>query len=122
MVNVLERATSCTDVRRSEGKNRFFGNLWTTLRLVAADMSEKMGYGDAAPVGIILPQNWSQGDGIILGNLATRKALVKHERPLPRLHAVIDKLPINHAKRWRRFIEVDSVLSRDLRQLVASSL
>jgi hypothetical protein len=31
MVNVLEQAGGCSVVRRSEGKNRFFGNLWSTL-------------------------------------------------------------------------------------------
>jgi hypothetical protein len=28
MVNVLEQAKECTGVPESEGKNRFFGNLW----------------------------------------------------------------------------------------------
>jgi len=27
MVNILEQAKECTDVRKSEGKNRFLGNL-----------------------------------------------------------------------------------------------
>jgi hypothetical protein len=31
MVNVLEQAGGCSIVRRSEGKNRFFGNLWSTF-------------------------------------------------------------------------------------------
>jgi hypothetical protein len=30
MVNVLEQATGCIIMQASEGKNRFFGNLWTT--------------------------------------------------------------------------------------------
>ena len=30
MVNILERAKACSYVRKSEGKNRSFGNLWTT--------------------------------------------------------------------------------------------
>jgi len=31
MVNISDQATECANVRRGGGKNRFFGNLWSTL-------------------------------------------------------------------------------------------
>src|ERR1035437_2577209 len=51
MVNVLEQAGGCSIVRRSEGKNRFFGNLWATFHSISVDFLEKTRNGDADLVG-----------------------------------------------------------------------
>jgi hypothetical protein len=47
MVNVLEREIKSTGVQKSEGKNRFFGNRWTTLHPI---FHEKLDTGDLSPV------------------------------------------------------------------------
>jgi hypothetical protein len=44
MVNSLEQETKCTEVQRSEGKNRLFGNLWATYQQAETGHEGSMGY------------------------------------------------------------------------------
>jgi hypothetical protein len=65
MVNVLEREIKCTGVQKSEGKNRFLGNRWTTLHPILPDFSLETGYRGLEPRGVV-PRIWATWATLLL--------------------------------------------------------